>query len=440
MSNLNNFQTLRKNLTNWFTVPQSAPEINPRNFRNVQIDAIGVGLASTAAPFLPVLLARLGATTFQVTMLTFMPAVTGLLLAIPLGQFLQTRRSIVPWFSFARLAVLSSYALTALCTIFLHQAASVFGILGIWAIATVPQTVLSICFSVVMNSIAGPTGRYELMTHRWTLLGFTNAVTAFIAGQFLDKLAFPLNYQVVFISLSVGGLISYYFSSQIVLPDRPQVDHSQKHSFRDDTRHYIRQIISEKPFISFVSKRFIFLTGAALAAPLLPLYYVRTLQAPDSSIAMISIAGNTTVILGYFFWMALSRRRGSQIVLVATTFGGSLYPMLVGMTDHVWPVILYAGLNGIFQAGLNLVLFDELMKTIPVEYSATFVAAAQALQYLSSIFAPLLAPWLSQQIGFSLALVLSGGISLLGFGLFCTDMLGRTTRAKTAQEVPNDSV
>src|SRR5512143_1139408 len=121
MAPTTNYQILRANIIKWFTVPQSAPEMNRRNFVNVQIDAIGVGLASTAAPFLPVLLTRLGATTFQVTMLTFMPALTGLLLAIPLGQFLQTRRNIVPWFSFARLTVLSSYALTGLVTIFLPQ-------------------------------------------------------------------------------------------------------------------------------------------------------------------------------------------------------------------------------------------------------------------------------------------------------------------------------
>src|SRR5512135_1906719 len=142
MSNAKNLQTILAGLVKWFTVPQSAPEMNPRNFRNVQIDAIGVGLASTAAPFLPVLLTRLGATTFQVTMLTFMPALTGLLLAIPLGQFLQSRRNIVPWFSFARLTVLSSYALTALATILLPRTFSVIGILGIWAVATIPQTVL----------------------------------------------------------------------------------------------------------------------------------------------------------------------------------------------------------------------------------------------------------------------------------------------------------
>ncbi len=92
-----------------------------RNFRNVQIDAIGVGLASAAAPFLPVFLARLGASNLQVGLLTSMPGIAGLVLAFFVGRFLQTRRKIVPWFSLSRLMVLSSYALTGLVTLIIPR-------------------------------------------------------------------------------------------------------------------------------------------------------------------------------------------------------------------------------------------------------------------------------------------------------------------------------
>jgi hypothetical protein len=428
--------TFRK-IIRWFTVPQSSPEMNRRNFLNVQIDAVGIGLSSTAAPFLPVFLARLGASTLMISMLTFMPAVTGLLLAIPLGQFLQTRRNIVPWFSLARLSVVSSYALTGLITFFLPETVAAYGILAIWAVATIPQTVLNIAFSVVMSSIAGPAGRYELMTHRWSILGFTNAVTALIAGQVLDALPFPINYQVVFVALSAGGLISYYFSSHITPPDHIISIPKARRSFRERAGAYLRQILSEKPFVSFVSKRFVFLTGSSLALPLLPLYYVRVLNAPDSSIALINIAANTTVILGYFFWTLQSRRRGSQIVLLATTFGAALYPILVGLSDSVWPVIMFSALSGIFNAGLNLVLFDELMKRVPEDFSATFVAAAQALQYLSSVVAPLLSTWLANQFGFSVALMVAGSVSLFGFMLFLTETLIR--RKKVTRISPKNS-
>lgn len=98
-----------------------AIQIQKRNFRNVQIDAIGVGLASAAGPFLPVFLALSNATDLQVGLLTAMPGVTGVFLALIVGRFLQTRRKIVPWFSVARLVVLSCYALTGLVPFFVPQ-------------------------------------------------------------------------------------------------------------------------------------------------------------------------------------------------------------------------------------------------------------------------------------------------------------------------------
>jgi MFS family permease len=165
------------------------------------------------------------------------------------------------------------------------------------------------------------------------------------------------------------------------------------------------------------------MTGTVMIAPLLPVYYVRELNAPDSSIALINIAANSTVIIGYFFWMQQSRVRGSRLVLLATTFGVSLFPIMTGLTRTVWPIPLYAAVYGIFQAGLNLVLFDELMKRIPVGYSASFIAVAQSIQYLSSVLAPLFGTWMAFQFGLSTALIIGGAISLLGFFLFLLELI-----------------
>jgi len=190
-----------------------------RNKRYVQIDAIGVGTAGAAAPFLPVFLTRLGATAVQIGLLTSMPGVTGLILALWVGRFLQRQRNVVPWFSLARLMVISAYALTGIVPFFVPDDVLIYVILVIWALATLPQTMVAVGFSVVMNAVSGPEGRYELMSRRWSILGMTTAIAVAIAGQVLDRIGFHLNYQVVFIGLSMGGLISYYFSSRIQIPD-----------------------------------------------------------------------------------------------------------------------------------------------------------------------------------------------------------------------------
>jgi hypothetical protein len=398
--------------------PASPFEIKRQNFRNVQVDAIGIGLASAAAPFLPVFLTRLGATNIQVGLLTSMPAFTGLVLAIFIGNFLQTRRNIIPWFSGARLLVVSSYALTGIVPFLVPQHFAVQAVLLIWAAATIPQTMLAVAFSVVMNAVAGPEGRYDLMSRRWSILGLTSAITVAVAGWTLDQLAFPINYQLVFMALSLGGLISYYFSSHITLPEAEIPQQPKGLSVQQRFKDYTNLIRHEGAFISFTAKRFVFMSGTALATPLFPLYYVREVQANDAWIGIINTSQTAVLLIGYYLWTRQSKLRGSRFVLLRTTFSLALYPALVAMTQRVELIAIFAGLAGIFQAGIDLVFFDELMKTVPEKFSARFVSLAQSLGYLSAVAAPILGTWLADHIGIGGALMVSALLRLIGFGLF----------------------
>ena len=398
--------------------PPEATPVQKRNFTTIQIDAIGVGLASAASPFLPVFLARLGATNLQVGLLTAMPGFTGFFLAILVGRFLQSRTKIVPWFSGSRLLVLSAYAATGLAPFIVPEEYLIFTILGIWAAATIPQTAVAVAFSVVMNAAAGPTMRYELMSRRWSILGFTNAIAVAIAGQVLNKLGFPFNYQMVFISLSLGGLVSYYYSSRIELPDTLAHESQVGKSFTQRRRDFFALILNEKEFIRISIKRFVFMTGMLLATPILPLYYVREVEANDAWIGLINTAQMVVLVLGYFLWTREHRMHGSRFVLIWTTFGLTLYPVLVASTQQVELMVLFAALAGIFQAGIDLVFFDELMKTIPVEYSATFVSLAQSIQYISASIAPIIGTVLATYIGLGGALMVSAAIRFIGALLF----------------------
>jgi MFS family permease len=395
-----------------------SPEIQKRNFRNVQIDAIGVSISNVAAPFLPVFLTRLGASNFQVGLLSSMPGVTGLILAILVGRFLQTRRKIVPWYSLSRLMVISCYAVTGLLTLLLPGSSMVASTLVIWAFATLPQTALAVAFSVVMNAIAGPEGRYSLLSRRWAIFGLTTVVGTFAITRVIDLVAFPLNYALMFLGLSLGGLISFYFSSRISLPDQIAPPLSTGQSPKETIRSYIALLRNSPGFVSFASKRFVYFSALALSAPILPLFFVWEVGASDSQIGSINMVFTMVMLVGYFLWPRVSKRRGGRFVLLATTLGMAFYPALTATTHRVESILIFAGIAGLFQAGLDLVFFDELLKTIPEGYSATFVSLAQSMQYLSIIIAPMVGTFLSSYIGLGGALWLSTVLRLLGFLLF----------------------
>lgn len=399
------------------TESQSA-DVVKANFRNVQIDAIGVGLANAASPFLPIFLTHLNATSFQVGLLSSMPAFTGLLLALPLGRFLQRQTNIVKWFSIARLFVVASYALTGIISFFLPQSVLINSILLIWALATLPQVVVAIAFSVVMNAVAGPNRRFELMSRRWSTMGVTTTLMVIGVGQLLDKVFFPLNYQLMFIGLSIGGLISYYYSSHLILPETVQPPLTMVKSLKIQFYELKELVFKEKSFMSFMVKRFIYMSGVSLAAPLVPLYLVRYVHASDQWISIITTSQTAILVIGYFFWTRLGRRKGTRAVLVWTTLGMSLYPFLLALTTSTWQIAIIAGVAGIFQAGLDLVFFDELMKVVPVEYSAIFVGLAQSIQYLAAIASPLIGTWIADQWSLPVGLFAAAGLRFLGFFLF----------------------
>ena len=400
------------------TSDEAGLEIQKRNFRYVQIDAIGVSISNVAAPFLPVFLTRLGASNFQVGLLSSMPGVTGLILAIVVGRFLQTRTNIVPWYSLSRLLVILCYALTGILTLMVSEQFVIIATLAIWAFATIPQTALAVAFSVVMNAVAGPEGRYALLSRRWAIFGLTGVIGTFIVTRLIDLISFPLNYAVMFIVLSLGGFFSFYFSRKISLPDQVAPPLPDIRSPAQNVKNYIALLRENPVFVSFSTKRFVYFSAIVLSQPIMPLFLVREVGATDSQIGSINMVFTLVMLAGYFLWPRVSRRRGGRFVLLATTLGMTFYPALSAATPQVNFIILFAGIAGFFQAGLDLVFFDELMKTVPAEYSATFVALAQSMQYLSMIMAPLLGTSLAEYIGLGGALWLSAGLRLIGFLLF----------------------
>jgi MFS family permease len=388
------------------------------NFRYVQIDAIGVSISNVAAPFLPVFLTRLGATNFQVGLLSSMPGVTGLLLAIFVGRFLQTRKNIVPWYSLSRLAVILCYAVTGILTLLLPAEYAIVSTLAIWAFATLPQTALAVSFSVLMNEIAGPEGRYALLSRRWAIFGLTGVVGTFVVTRLIDLLGFPVNYSIMFLVLSLGGFFSYYFSSRIRVPDQIPPPFIKSTSALDSLRNYVTLLRGNPKFISFAWKRFVYVSALALSLPIMPLYFVHDVRATDGQIGTISMVTNMVMLAGYFIWPRVSRARGGRAVLLTTTLGMIFYPALTASTTQVELIILFAGIAGFFSGGLDLVFFDELMRTVPTEFSAMFVSLAQSMQYFSIIVAPLIGTWIAEYVGLGGALWASAGLRLIGFLFF----------------------
>ncbi len=402
----------------WSAAPDGLQPVQRANFLNVQLDALGVGLAAGAAPFLAVFLVRLGASNTQVGLITAMPAVTGFLLAIIAGQYLNRQRNIVRWLSASRLIALLAYTVIGLVPFISPPSIWIPSILAIWAASTLPSLLVNISFNVVMNAVAGPRLRYELLSRRWSVVGLTTAVAVAFAGQMLDIIPFPVNYQSVFVLFSLGGVISYVYARRIRLPEQAPAGAGDKDVPGMRLGPIVQEVRANPAFSSFVAIRFVYFLGSTLSLPIFPLFYVRVAGITDAWIGLITTVQTATMLVGYRLWTQESRARGSRFVLLSTTLGLSLYPLLVSLTRSAPVIATVVGVAGVFQAGLDLVFFDELMKTIPEGQSAMLVSIALSVQYLATIVAPLVGTLLAGRIGIATTLVISSLLRFTAFLLF----------------------
>ena len=404
-------------------VTRSAQAISDQALRYtlVQIDSIFVGVVASGATFLPVFLVRLGASGTEVGLLTAIPALVAFAMAVPLGRWLQGRRNIVPWYSRLRLVGWSSYAVIAVSSALLPTNVAVPAILGIWAVASVPSVAGLVAFPIVMDGAAGPQGRFDLLGRRWAVSGVVTSLTVVLTGQALVTLSFPANFEAFFVTISLAGVGSFAVSRRIILPEHRQAPPSVAESARARIRAPIDLVRANRSFSRFELRSLVYTASTGLAMPLLPLLYVRDLQAPNSWIEIIAAAQSAGAVIGYLAVRQAARRLSAAGILLPALSAAAAVPATLSVLRWLPAVAAISFVGGLAAASIQLALFDELMRRIPHEYGVTFSSVDQSLQNLGLIIAPSLGGFLALEIGIRTGLGVTAAVGVMALALFSFD-------------------
>lgn len=403
------------------TRPLAPSPSQARNWTLVQIDSVFVGAVSASGTFLPVFFIRLGATGTEVGLLTALPAVTAFALAIPFGRWLQSRGDIVPWYSRLRLAGWLSFALMAGASAVLPSAQAVPVMLAIWALGSLPSTAGLVAFPIVMDGAAGPAGRFDLLGRRWAIAGVATAVSVALGGQLLNLLPFPTNFEALFVGVSLAGVGSFLLSRRIVLSDQPHRADAAATVAGPRFRGLAELVRGQRAFVRYELRALVFTAGIALAAPLLPLFYVNEVHAPDGWIGIIGASQSAGAVLGYVVARRISLRRTGASVLLPSLLVVALVPATQALLDLLPLIAVVAFVSGIAAAGAQLALFDRLMDAIPRQHGVTFSSFDQSLQNLALIVGPNVGGLLAATVGVRPGLVAAGAVIGCAFVLFAVD-------------------
>jgi MFS family permease len=154
-----------------------------------------------------------------------------------------------------------------------------------------------------------------------------------------------------------------------------------------------------------------------LTVPLLPIYWVRAVQASDSLISAVNVAQILTATAAYFLWTRLARVRGKRWVLVTCCLGLSFYPALTAATPVAWLLVPWAAMAGLFAAGVDLTFVDLMMSAGSVEFQPLYVGLYTMSANTAAFLAPLMGTALADWAGLGPALIVGSGLRLAGVAL-----------------------
>ena len=186
-----------------------------------------------------------------------------------------------------------------------------------------------------------------------------------------------------------------------------------------------RTLRHNQPFVNFGVSQFVFRWGMALAIPLFPIYWVRYLGATDTQISAINATQTFVMMIAYFVWATLARKKSERFVLMLTSFGVSLYPLLTAFTQRPELLVVWAAMAGAFSAGVDLVFFDIVLSTCPEDHQAAYIGMYQTTVYVAAFLAPLVGTALTEVIGIVPTFIFATVLRLVGAGMMARLGVGR---------------
>jgi MFS family permease len=400
--------------------------LEDRNILNFSADTALQGLVMGGIfTFISVFVVRLGASNLMVGLLTSLPAIVLMLSSIPAGQHVQRQRDLVRFTNQTRLFHRGSFLVIALLPFFARQYL-VECIVAIWALKSISAALLEASWTGVIVDVIPPARRPKVNSTRWAILSLVTAGAVALFGLILDRVSFPLNYQLVFFVSFVGGVLGMYFFSRIRIPDN--VVHESvgtKSPLLQQMRAYLQSVARVPEFLNYQLTISVLRFGLNLCTALYSIYWIRQLGASDLWIGYQATANKLALIVGYFVWGRVVSRAGHHVPLLLCTLGVGLYPALMSaVTDQVWlPAV--AVVQGFFVTGIDLCVFDTLLGLCPRENRAQFIALNTLLSSAVLFVAPLAGSFLAGWMDMRLVFWIASGIHLVAALLFWRFRTGR---------------
>jgi MFS family permease len=266
-----------------FTGP--VPAEHQKNFAHLYWDVAFWGILNgSIVNFLGVYCSRIGATPFQMGLLTAIPALMNVIVTMPATLLLANRpvMRIVP--RFALITRLFYLLLVPLPMLLAHET-------QIWLVLAI------VLFQNISGAVAGTMGnaflaesipeeyRAQVIGTRSALVAMATMIASVLVGQILNAMSLANGYEIVFFLGFLGSMASVYHLFKIRPVTQPELP-NQADVTRPAPASGVRLSILKGPFRRVLIIMILLNLGIFLPQPIFPLYQVQVLHLSDGIIGL----------------------------------------------------------------------------------------------------------------------------------------------------------
>ncbi len=401
----------------------STAQLAQVNFRLLVLDIAWFGLAlPSTARFLSVYAIRLDGSPMLLGWLASLPALVALVTSSLAGWWRSRYRELIPAMFWPGFGFRLVFLLPALTPFFPAQVQPAWLVMAV-ALPAIPQGVSSVLFLVLLRRGVENHQITALMSRRSLVFNIMVGLSTLTWGVWLERVTFPLNYQLMFVGAFALSLVSLLNVQrvQVLRPDpAPPVDHAPITPFRSPA---FRRVV----FITVITHVAFFSITA-----IIPLRLVGELGADEAFMSIFAVAELAAAALAAWLTNRTVRRFGSRPAIAAGLVGTGLAGIILALTSSLAVTLVASALSGASWTLAAISLFGYFSENTPAESLTRFSTVYSQVVLLSIFIGPMFGSQLaSTALGLTTVLMIGAVLRLLAGGLVSlegVDRIGRVRR------------
>ena len=368
----------------------------------------------------------LGATDYQVGLISSLPPLVALLMTIPAAILLNRARVQKKLVAISVLLARFMFLLIILVVYLPSTSFQAWVFLGIIAFISVPNTIANVGWQTLISGIIDESRRGKFFSDRNRLLTLVGLISTLLIGLLMkDATESVIAYQILFALAFSFGLLEVFF----LLKQEEDLVETSDEQLKKKSMDW--SIFKYSSFVWFLAAALLFNFGWQMAWGLFNIYNIRIAGATIFWISMFSAGSMLMQFLTFPLWKKWADRYSNMQVFIWAAIGMATTPFLTVLSTNLYYLTLIQTTSGFFLSGTVLLLFNLLLEQSPEKHRIYCITTYNILLAFVAFIAPQIGIWSLNIIGMNFSMYISSGLRLLGAGAFLyVFLLNRRTQCK----------